>query len=65
MPCMLSYPHRLKSGQITCYLNRTYHVLTTTRQISIDKRALFGYGQPTHKSSVPKANKAHTRCGLP
>jgi len=26
---MLSYPRRLQSGQITCYLNRTYHVLTT------------------------------------
>ena len=26
---MFSYPRRLKSGQITCYLNRTYHVLTT------------------------------------
>ncbi len=26
---MLSYPRRLPSGQITCYLNRTYHVLTT------------------------------------
>jgi len=29
MPAMFSYPHRQKSGQITCYLNRTYHVLTT------------------------------------
>src|SRR5713226_9553530 len=26
---MFSYPRRPKSGQITCYLNRTYHVLTT------------------------------------
>src|SRR6266568_6584494 len=26
---MVSYPHRPKSGHITCYLNRTYHVLTT------------------------------------
>src|SRR5450759_3467294 len=29
MPSMLSYPRRLPSGHITCYLNRTYHVLTT------------------------------------
>ena len=29
MLCILSYPRRPKSGQITCYLNRTYHVLTT------------------------------------
>jgi len=26
---MVSYPHRLQSGHITCYLNRTYHVLPT------------------------------------
>jgi len=26
---MVSYPHRPKSGHITCYLNRTYHVPTT------------------------------------
>src|SRR5438132_14214865 len=26
---MFSYSRRPKSGQITCYLNRTYHVLTT------------------------------------
>src|ERR1035437_5602218 len=29
MPAMVSYSHRLKSGHLTCYLNRTYHVLTT------------------------------------
>src|SRR5208337_1161978 len=27
---MVSYSRRLQSGQITCYLNRTYHVLPTT-----------------------------------
>src|SRR5271165_4503864 len=26
---MVSYSRRLKSGHITCYLNRTYHVLLT------------------------------------
>jgi hypothetical protein len=26
---MVSYPRRLQSGHFTCYLNRTYHVLTT------------------------------------
>ena len=26
---MVSYSHRPQSGQITCYLNRTYHVLPT------------------------------------
>src|SRR5438552_12778814 len=34
---MVSYPHRLKSGLITCYLNRTYHVLTTARNCLLDK----------------------------
>src|ERR1019366_2234551 len=29
MPSMLSYPRRLPSGHFTCYLHRTYHVLTT------------------------------------
>ena len=26
---MVSHPHRPQSGHITCYLNRTYHVLPT------------------------------------
>gem|GEM_PF-3143379 len=29
---MISYPRRPKSGHFTCYLNRTYHVLTTLRK---------------------------------
>ena len=29
MPGMVSYSHRPQSGQIMCYLNRTYHVLPT------------------------------------
>jgi hypothetical protein len=29
---MVSY-HRPKSGHITCYLNRTYHVLLTRRRL--------------------------------
>jgi len=33
---MVSYSHRAKSGQITCYLNRTYHVLTTRFNFSLD-----------------------------
>src|SRR5437660_7645099 len=36
MPAMFSYPHRQKSGQITCYLNRTYHVLTTGMCVALD-----------------------------
>jgi len=32
---MVSY-HRLKSGHITCYLNRTYHVLLTAPRPTLD-----------------------------
>jgi adenylate kinase len=31
---MVSYPRRPQSGHITCYLNRTYHVLPTVRERS-------------------------------
>ena len=34
---MVSYPRRLKSGQITCYLNRTYHLLTTPTSLGVDE----------------------------
>jgi len=33
---MVSYPHRPQSGHIVCYLNRTYHVLTTLLHIALD-----------------------------
>jgi len=36
MPSMLSHPRRLQSGHFTCYLNRTYHVLTTGRNFAFD-----------------------------
>jgi len=29
MPRMVTHPRRPLGGHITCYLNRTYHVLTT------------------------------------
>ena len=31
MLAMVSYSRRPQSGQITCYLNRTYHVLLTSQ----------------------------------
>jgi hypothetical protein len=34
---MVSYSRRRKSGQITCYLNRTYHVLLTQRNIVLGR----------------------------
>ena len=43
MLCMVSYSRRPQSGQITCYLNRTYHVLLTLGYFSLDmpaKRAI-------------------------
>src|SRR5579862_680186 len=33
---MVSHPHRPQSGHITCYLNRTYHVLPTKNQKAVD-----------------------------
>ena len=41
---MLSYPRRLQSGHFTCYLNRTYHVLTTEPWKTIDAVAAFPHG---------------------
>ena len=34
---MISYPRRPKSGHITCYLNRTYHVLPTASPLRVDR----------------------------
>ena len=36
MLAMVSYSRRPQSGQITCYLNRTYHVLPTQDRSSLD-----------------------------
>src|ERR1700694_5015598 len=54
MLCMFSYPRHLKSGHITCYLNRTYDVLTTARmglhcgiglsRVKCDSRTVLGRG---------------------
>jgi len=32
---MVSHPHRPQSGHITCYLNRTYHVLPTHQKVDL------------------------------
>ncbi len=40
---MLSYPRRLPSGHFTCYLNRTYHVLTTFTYFPLDMEDLEAY----------------------
>jgi len=36
MLCMVSYSHRLKSGQITYYLYRTFDVLPTNTHDLLD-----------------------------
>jgi hypothetical protein len=36
---MVAYPHRPQSGHITCYLNRTYHVLPTAEITFVDNHA--------------------------
>src|SRR5215475_7467235 len=36
MPRMVSYLHRLQSGHITSYLDRTFDVLTTPREFRVD-----------------------------
>ena len=36
MLAMVSYSRRPQSGHITCYLNRTYHVLLTPTEYWVD-----------------------------
>ncbi len=40
---MVSYPRRLHSGHFTCYLNRTYHVLTTGTGRYLGTKRVLGY----------------------
>src|SRR5713226_5900498 len=50
---MFSCPRRLKSGQITCYLNRTYHVLTTQSEFWFDRREIWSYGMGEQIANTP------------
>ena len=43
---MVSY-HRPKSGHITCYLNRTYHVLLTPASPKLDNPFQYDYRSAT------------------
>src|ERR1700733_13031040 len=43
MLCMVSHPHRPQSGHITCYLNRTYHVLPTGRSSFVAGEQVWVY----------------------
>src|SRR6266566_2571746 len=44
MPRIVSYSRRPQSGQITCYLNRTYHVLATSKEFRVEKSPATEYG---------------------
>jgi hypothetical protein len=47
--------HRPKSGHITCYLNRTYHVLLTAKRIRSCQSCAF---RITSAAAAPHAEKA-------
>src|SRR5947208_13521746 len=52
---MVSYPHRPKSGHITCYLNRTYHVLTTAKAPALAKFSESWYSRrPRHWRDIAR-----------
>jgi len=44
---MVSYSRGPQSGQITCYLNRTYNVLSTAPIKALDLRFESSYNLPT------------------
>ena len=47
--------HRPKSGHITCYLNRTYHVLLTFRSSGIDTYGVWAYIEPVGSEGLMRA----------
>src|SRR5579872_614330 len=59
MLCMVSHPRRPLSGHITCYLNRTYHVLPTQTPIAVD----IGFFQ-VH-TSTPKKKRVGRMSAAP
>src|ERR1035441_7300478 len=52
---MVSYSRRPKSGQIMCYLNRTYHVLLTRLAARVDKLVAPCYLISVQRPSYPLA----------
>ena len=53
---MVSYPHRPLSGQITCYLNRTYHVLPTVDGLLLDSLHVGAYYRPETRDFCGKCH---------
>src|SRR5277367_530872 len=55
---MVSHPHRPHSGHITCYLNRTYHVLPTLQGLPNclhgNSRAILPAIGPSGGTHVPQ-----------
>src|SRR6266498_249983 len=61
---MVSYPRRPKSGHITCYLNRTYHVLTTIPAIGACLRhvpVIKVAGHPQYPVTAPITSRGANR----
>jgi hypothetical protein len=59
--------HRPKSGQITCYLNRTYHVLLTNKRIRSCQPSAFRITSAAAARDAEKAwlsPIAKNRCSL-
>src|SRR5579859_261337 len=61
---MVSYPRRPQSGHITCYLNRTYHVLPTRPVPTLDdargawQNVAYYLGLTSRKPEFPRFNYA-------
>ena len=53
---MVSYPRRLPSGHITCYLIRTYHVLTTNWNLSLYTPVIVKYRDGKTKRGIEEEN---------
>src|ERR1019366_7890474 len=64
MPSMVSYPGRLQSGQITCYLNRTYHVLTTRFESGGVGARVFGYFWAPRRMRLYSGQSHGPGCGF-
>src|SRR3984893_6147088 len=58
MPRMVSY-HRPKSGHITCYLNRTYHVLPTAVSLCLDVTGRLAYRPAQAKNDSKSQIRAY------
>src|SRR5664279_4688311 len=66
MLCMVSYSRRPQSGQITCYLNRTYHVLPTVVMLCIALSAICIYGPCRwNYRRIPPPTDVNVRQDLP